>query len=230
MKENKNELFEVEITNNVNVEENIEEVKEEREVKKVTTNKNLKISDTLTFENDDDATIKKFIKQFIEEETQNNNMTLIINEYITNKLAPGYTVDLLKEVLFANRYSKNCKDIKYYDFYVYLNSGESSDSTLLNSISTHMVYPTFAKNEYGFPYGAYVEYITLNKENKSLKLTIYRDFGDENAHSYYPIYDFYFYEKEEINELLEYFFKIIKDVLKERQESDVIFEDFFGDL
>ena len=79
MKENKNELFGIEITNNV--EENVEIVKETKEVK---ANKNLKISDTLTFENDDDTTIKKFIKQFIDEDTQDDNMNLIIKECMNN--------------------------------------------------------------------------------------------------------------------------------------------------
>lgn len=177
MKENKNELFGIEITNNV--EENVEIVKETKEVK---ANKNLKISDTLTFENTDDVTIKKFIKQFIEEETQNDNMTLIINEYIESTLQGlNYSEEKLKELLFAHRYSKNLKRIKIETNKVYMNNGESYNNDILNTSFKNFSEGYNSKKddikfcEFGFPCEAYIPNISLNKKKDWFELTIYKN-------------------------------------------------------
>ena len=177
MKKNKNELFGIEITNNV--EENVEIVKETKEVK---ANKNLKISDTLTFENADDVTIKKFIKQFIEEETQNDNMTLIINEYIESTLQGlNYSEEKLKELLFAHRYSKNLKRMKIETNKVYMNNGESYNNDILNTGFKNFSEGYNSKKddikfcEFGFPCEAYIPNISLNKKKDWFELTIYKN-------------------------------------------------------
>ena len=242
MKENKNELFGIEITNNV--EENVEIIKETKEVK---ANKNLKISDTLTFENDDDTTIKKFIKQFIDEDTQDDNMNLIIKECMDNlsRLDIGKVDE--KITFFITSYI--APEIKKL--------GTSSQSGILsmmgtysgginnglNSQSSRFSHTFRAPGSYQINSNTgtinnsndneraifdiislYIYYITLDKIHNGFVLKVY--IGDKEDIKE----EFCLYKKEEINSLLESLFEMIKNVLKVRQESETLLDDFFGEI
>ena len=214
MKENKNELFGIEITNNV--EENVEIVKETKEVK---ANKNLKISDTLTLENDDDTPIKKFIKQFIDEDTQDDNMNLIIKECMNNLSCLDIGKVNEKIIFFITSYIRRSEEKNVggsflrnvlgssYPGGMYTNTGTvNHSSNFIDAISNYMYY------------------ITLDKTHNGLLLSVY--IGDKEGSGDV----FILKEKEKINLLLESLFEMTKNVLKERQKSETLLDDFFGEI
>lgn len=197
-------------------------MKEEREVKKVKANENLKISDTLTFENDDDVTIKKFIKQFIDEDTQDDNMNLIIEEYMNN-LSHLNDISYLADPTRLNIDKVNDKIISFIDSYIRTNEDKEGDK--ITAMGYTVGHDYMNQERYLLMIiSFYRYYITLDKIHNGLVLRVYSgDKGDTSK-------DFYLYKKKEINLLLESLFEMIKNVLKVRQESETLLDDFFGDL
>ena len=71
----------------------------------------------------------------------------------------------------------------------------------------------------------YIYYITLDKIHNGFELKVY--IGDKEGIINKA---FSLYKKEEINSLLESLFEMIKEVLKLRQESETLLDDFFGEI
>ena len=200
---------------------NREDSKLKKEIKDL--NNNLKISDTLTFENADDVTIKKFIKQFIDEDTQDDNMNLIIEECMNN-LSHLNGISYLADPTRLNIGIVNDKIISFIDSYIRTNEDKEGDKITAMGYTVGHDYMNKERSLLRI-ISVYRYYITLDKIHNGLELKVY--IGDKEGIINKA---FSLYKKEEINSLLESLFEMIKNVLKVRQESETLLDDFFGEI
>ena len=98
----RNELFGIDVEEKEVKFDEIVEKKEEKSKKG-----EVKISDKLTFKTGDNAEIKEFLKKVIDTEDYNEELKLIVNEWIEWKI---YFYEMpYKEILFAEKYTNSTK-------------------------------------------------------------------------------------------------------------------------
>ena len=241
----RNELFGIDVEEKEVKFDEIVEKKEEKPKKG-----EVKISDKLTFKTGDDAEIKEFLKKVIDTEDYNEELKLIVNEWIERKMEKTGEYDA-DEILFAHRYTDNLEghgkkrlgtekigDFYYTIFNNGINISRYGFRHYTPFIHGHDLSGKIKKYEGKIPSVALVTATSLKKINTGLVLEI-KGIGKDVYNSkyrkqfrryvsYVDFIKFKFVTKDDINKLLNDLLEMTKLVITERKSINNIVDDFFG--
>ena len=244
----RNELFGIDVEEKeVKFDERVEKKEEKTKIGEV------RISNKLTFKTGDDAEIKEFLKKVIDTKDYDEELKLIVNEWIERKIEKTGEC-AADEILFAHRYKNNLEGHDKDTLQTKTRSGYSNEMVMTNDTTVCLTNNLFSNNngvikkiKGKVPIWALIPKISLERIDRGLVLEIKATKSEFNRMNggigglftggyydyklngtYFEFIKFKFITKDDINKLLNDLLKMTKLVITERNSNNNVVDDFFG--